>query len=94
MSNQKIQVIKEYDAYSSGVPTEAIFTSDEGNYKISDLIGLLQEAKDRWGDMPVRMSDVGFESSHEDDTIGISQLYLFVRRRNHKPSFCVIESTP
>ena len=92
--SKEIQVIKEYDAYSSGVPTEAIFTSDEGHYKISDLIGLLQEAKDRWGDVPVVISDVGFESSHTDDTIAISQLYLFKGRNDPTVKYCVIESTP
>lgn len=88
----KLTVNGNYDEYSSGIPTEVIFSEEDERYTISGLIEMLQEAKKRWGDVPVALSDIGFESSHYNDTIGISQLYLY--KKGNGDNFCVIESTP
>jgi hypothetical protein len=93
MEYGKIKITEGYDAYWSGVPTECLFTDNEGHYTISELIELLKMAKARWGDVPVYVSDVGFESSHVGDTVPVSQLYLYISKSGEN-RFCVIESTP
>lgn len=91
--NKQIKV-EPYDEYASGIPTDSIYIEDDSSitYSIQDLIDMLQKAKDIWGNVPVAMSDIGFESSHYNDTIKISQLYLYKKPDGGK--FCVIESTP
>ena len=87
-----IQVESGYDAYASGIPTESMHMDEDHKYTITELIAMLEKAQDRWGDIPVRISDVGFEASHYNDTIGIYQLYLYKTPKGKE--FCVIESTP
>lgn len=90
--NEKFVINKDYDEYPGGIPTEVIRSKSEEKYTIDDMIQMLYIAKERWGNVPVSISDVGFESSHFNDTIGISQLYLY--KKGNGDNFCVIESTP
>ena len=92
MRDEKFVVGKEYEAYETGIPTENIFSNEDGQYTIDDLIRMLFIAKSRWGNLPISISDVGFDESHHGETIQISQLYLYKEKNGNK--FCVIESTP
>lgn len=81
-----------FDSYLPGIPTENMWIDNEAKYSLSDLISLLEAAKERWGDVPVRLSDVSFESNRYNDTVPVSQLYLF--KDTDGKEFCVIESEP
>ena len=90
--DERFTVGKNYEGYETGIPTENIFSNENTDYTIDDLIRMLFIAKARWGNVPVSISDVGFNESHHGETIKISQLYLYKEKNGNK--FCVIESTP
>ena len=89
-----ITMAEGFDAYYSGVPTDFIVVEkkDPKDFTISDLIAMLEMAKENWGDVKVVLSDIGFEKAHYHDTIPINQLYLYKRKEDDQNAFCVIES--
>ena len=59
----------------SGKPTTGIYLDTDGQYTISEFIELLQEAKEKWGDLEIVVHDTWGEKLKGFSTLYINNEY-------------------